>query len=77
MQPNDVQYTHNSTEEVRQAALSGKTLLAHDRRQREQNDFVSIKSSAPPALARRLESLSAKGVSNWLGVVASGRPWSP
>eukprot|EP00117_Sycon_ciliatum_P036503 scpid35407/ scgid1636/ len=66
---NDVQYTHNSTEDVRQAALSEKTRLAHDRRQREQNDFVTIKSSASPALARRLESLSTKGVSSWLGVL--------
>ena len=63
------QYTHNSTEDVRQAALSEKTRLAHDRRQREQNDFVTIKSSASPALARRLESLSTKGVSSWLGVL--------
>ena len=66
---NDVQFTHNSTEDVRQAALSEKTRLAHDRLQREQNDFVTIKSSASPALARRLESLSTKSVSSWLGVL--------
>eukprot|EP00117_Sycon_ciliatum_P021228 scpid110641/ scgid18668/ len=67
----DYTRTMISTEDIRHAALSKKTRRAHDCRQREENDFASIKSSGSPALARRLENVElARGV-------ASGTAWLP